>query len=314
MIDKIKVIFMGTPDFAVPVLEGLIENYEVVLVVSQPDKKTGRHQVLTNTPVKNVALKYNIPCFQPVKIKDEYQEVLAYNPDIIITCAYGQILPKEILNYPRLGCINVHASMLPALRGGAPIHKAIIDGYSKTGITIMYMDVNMDTGDIISQQETDILDTDNLESVHDRLSVIGRDLLLETLPSIINGTNDRVKQDNDKATYAFNIKREEEHIDFNKNKRDIFNLIRGLSPVPGAFCLLDNSEMKVYSATISNRVFPNAKVGEITGLYKDGIGVKCIDGEIIFTMIKPFGKNKMTASSYINGLHNRESMIGKVFE
>ena len=314
MIDKIKVVFMGTPDFAVPVLEGLIENYEVVLVVSQPDKKTGRHQVLTNTPIKNVALKYNIPCFQPVKIKDEYQEVLAYNPDIIITCAYGQILPKEILNYPRLGCINVHASMLPALRGGAPIHKAIIDGYSKTGITIMYMDVNMDTGDIISQQETDILDTDNLESVHDRLSVIGKSLLLETLPSIINGTNDRVKQDNDKATYAFNIKREEEHINFNKNKRDIFNLIRGLSPVPGAFCLLDNLEMKVYSATISNRVFPNSKVGEITGLYKDGIGVKCIDGEIIFTMIKPFGKNKMTASSYINGLHNRESMIGKVFE
>lgn len=314
MIDKIKVVFMGTPDFAVPVLEGLIENYEVVLVVSQPDKKTGRHQVFTNTPVKNVALKYNIPCFQPVKIKDEYQEVLAYNPDIIITCAYGQILPKEILNYPRLGCINVHASILPALRGGAPIHKAIIDGYSKTGITIMYMDVNMDTGDIISQQETDILDTDNLESVHDRLSVIGRDLLLETLPSIINGTNDRIKQDNDKATYAFNIKREEEHINFNKNKRDIFNLIRGLSPIPGAFCLLDNLEMKVYSATISNRVFPNAKVGEITGLYKDGIGVRCMDGEIIFTMIKPFGKNKMTASSYINGLHNRESMIGKVFE
>lgn len=314
MIDKIKVVFMGTPDFAVPVLEGLIENYEVVLVVSQPDKKTGRHQVLTNTPVKNVALKYNIPCFQPVKIKDEYQEVLAYNPDIIITCAYGQILPKEILNYPRLGCINVHASILPALRGGAPIHKAIIDGYSKTGITIMYMDVNMDTGDIISQQETDILDTDNLESVHDRLSVIGRDLLLETLPSIINGTNDKIKQDNDKATYAFNIKREEEHINFNKNKRDIFNLIRGLSPIPGAFCLLDNLEMKVYSATISNRDFSNAKVGEITGLYKDGIGVKCIDGEIIFTMIKPFGKNKMTASSYINGLHNRESMIGKVFE
>ena len=314
MIDKIKVVFMGTPDFAVPVLEGLIENYEVVLVVSQPDKKTGRHQVLTNTPVKNVALKYNIPCFQPVKIKDEYQEVLAYNPDIIITCAYGQILPKEILNYPRLGCINVHASILPSLRGGAPIHKAIIDGYSKTGITIMYMDVNMDTGDIISQQETDILDPDNLESVHDRLSVIGRDLLLETLPSIIKGTNERIKQDNDKATYAFNIKREEEHINFNKNKRDIFNLIRGLSPIPGAFCLLDNLEMKVYSAAISNRVFPNAKVGEITGLYKDGIGVKCVDGEIIFTMIKPFGKNKMTASSYINGLHNRESMIGKVFE
>ena len=161
---------MGTPDFAVPILEGLIENYDVVGVVSQPDKKVGRHQQLVNTPIKEVALKNNIICFQPVKIREDYNNILELNPDIIVTCAYGQIIPKEILDFPRLGCINVHASLLPKLRGGAPIHKSIIDGYDKTGITIMYMDEKMDSGDIISQSETIITDTDNLESVHDRLS------------------------------------------------------------------------------------------------------------------------------------------------
>ena len=164
---NIKVVFMGTPEFAVPVLEGLIENYDVVGVVSQPDKKVGRHQTLVNTPIKDVAVKNNILCLQPEKIKESYDDVLALNPDIIVTCAYGQIIPKEILDYPKFGCINVHASLLPKLRGGAPIHKSIIDGYDKTGITIMYMDIKMDSGDIISQVETIIEDTDNLESLHD---------------------------------------------------------------------------------------------------------------------------------------------------
>ena len=203
-----KVIFMGTPDFAVPVLEGLIENYEVILVVSQPDKKVGRKQELKNTPIKEVALKHNIPVFQPVKIREDYQEIIDLNPDIIVTCAYGQIIPKAILDCPKLGCINVHASLLPKLRGGAPIHKAIIDGYKTTGITIMYMDVKMDDGDIISQKEIDITDDDNLESLHDKLSVLGKELLLETLPSIIDGTNERIKQNEDEVTFAYNIKRE----------------------------------------------------------------------------------------------------------
>ena len=215
-----KVIFMGTPDFAVPVLEGLIENYEVILVVSQPDKKVGRKQELKNTPIKEVALKHNIPVFQPIKIREDYDEIIKLNPDIIVTCAYGQIIPKVILDCPKLGCINVHASLLPKLRGGAPIHKAIIDGYKTTGITIMYMDVKMDDGDIISQKEIEILDSDNLESLHDKLSVLGKELLLETLPSIINGTNERIKQDEAEVTFAYNIKREEEHIDFNKSTRE----------------------------------------------------------------------------------------------
>ncbi len=312
--ENIKVVFMGTPDFAVPILEGLIENYNVVGVVSQPDKKVGRHQELVSTPIKQVAIKNNILCLQPVKVREKYQDILDLNPDIIITCAYGQLIPVEILNYPRLGCINVHASLLPKLRGGAPIHKAIIDGYEKTGITIMYMDVKMDSGDIISQRDTEIIDNDNLESLHNRLSLIGKELLLDTLPEIIKGTNKRIKQNQDEVTYAWNIKREEEHINFNITRREVFNLIRGLSPTPGAFVILDGQEMKVYSSIISDKIFFNRKIGEITGLYKSGIGVNCKDGEIILTSIKPFGKKRMDASSYINGLQNKENMVGKVLE
>ena len=214
LMNKIKVVFMGTPDFAVPVLEGLIENYEVVGVVSQPDKRVGRKQELVNTPIKEVALKHNILVFQPEKIKEDYGDILKLNPDIIVTCAYGQIIPSAILDYPRLGCINVHASLLPKLRGGAPIHKARIDDYGTTGVTIMYMDVKMDSGDIISQREVKILDSDNLESLHDKLSEVGTSLLLDTLPSIIDGSNSRTKQNEDEVTYAYNIKREEEHLDF----------------------------------------------------------------------------------------------------
>lgn len=313
LMNKIKVVFMGTPDFAVPVLEGLIENYEVVGVVSQPDKRVGRKQELVNTPIKEVALKHNILVFQPEKIKENYEDILKLNPDIIVTCAYGQIIPSAILDYPRLGCINVHASLLPKLRGGAPIHKAIIDGYSKTGITIMYMDKKMDNGDIISTSETEILDSDNLESLHDRLSIMGRDLLLQTMPSIINGTNKRIKQNEEEVTYAYNIKREEEHIDLSKTRREVFNQIRGLSPVPGANLLVDGDEFKIYRAEISERKFTNKEIGEVTGLYKEGIGVMTLDGEIILTDIKPFGKKRMSASSYINGLRDK-SLIGKVLK
>ena len=307
-----KVVFMGTPDFAVNVLQGLIDNYEVIGVVSQPDKRVGRHQELVNTPVKELALKYNIPVFQPERIKEDYKDILDLNPDIIVTCAYGQIIPKEILDYPRLGCINVHASLLPKLRGGAPIHKSIIDDYGVTGITIMYMDQKMDSGDIISQREIEILDTDNLESLHDKLSVIGTELLLDTLPSIINGTNNRTKQEESEVTYAYNIKREEEHIDFNKTSREIFNLIRGLSPVPSANAILFEKEMKIYASKILDKNY-NGKCGEIVDVNKEGIVVKTSDSAIILTEIKPFGKKKMDAYSYVNGI-GKDNLIGKVFE
>lgn len=308
-----KIVFMGTPDFAVPILEGLISSYEVLLVVSQPDKKVGRHQILTPTPVKKSALEHGISVFQPEHIKSDYQKIIDCNPDIIITCAYGQMIPNEILKLPKFGCINVHASLLPKLRGGAPIHKSIINGDTKTGITIMYMEEAMDSGDIISQSETEILDCDNLESLHDKLSIMGRDLLLETLPSIFNGTNNRIEQNKDEVTYAYNIKHEEEKIDFTKTNRDIFNLIRGLSPVPSAFCYLDDKVFKVYASRISDDDYPDAKVGEIVKIYKDGIGVKTGNGVIIFTDVKPFSKKRMSAASYLNG-RSCESLIGTSFE
>lgn len=173
----IKVIFMGTPDFSVNVLNSLIDNTNVIGVVTQPDKLAGRKQVLTQPAVKKVALENNIKVIQPTKIREEYQSIIDLNPDIIITCAYGQFLPKEILDYPKYGCINVHASLLPKLRGGAPIHKAIIDGYTTTGITIMYMGLKMDNGDIISQKSIEIEETDNVGTLHDKLSLLGAETI-----------------------------------------------------------------------------------------------------------------------------------------
>lgn len=309
-----RIVFMGTPDFSVNVLQGLIDNYkdDIVGVVSQPDRKVGRHQELKNTPVKDLALKYNILVLQPTNIKEEYDKVLELNPDIIITCAYGQIIPKAILDYPKYGCINVHASLLPKLRGGAPIHHALIDGYDKTGITIMYMDSKMDAGDIIKQKETEITDKDNLESLHDRLSIIGKDLLLEVLPSIIDGTNNRIKQNLDEVTFGYNITREEEHIDFNKSSREIFNLIRGLSPIPGANAILDGNEMKIYDCKIVNTIYNNVR-GEIVDVNRDGFIVCTGDTGILITSIKPFGKKRMDASSFINGI-GKDILIGKVFK
>lgn len=186
-IDIIKeptIIFMGTPEFSVPVLEGLLSKYKVRAIVTQPDKPVGRKGEVKPSPIKEVALKHDILCLQPAKIKDALQEINVLEPDLIITCAYGQILPLELLLIPRLGCINVHASLLPKLRGGAPIHHAIIDGYAKTGVTIMYMAEAMDAGDIITAKEIPVLDEDTASSLHDKLSVLGRDLLLQTLPSI----------------------------------------------------------------------------------------------------------------------------------
>jgi len=308
----IKIVFMGTPDFSVPVLEGLIENYNVIGVVTQPDKIVGRNSIPTPTKVKECALKYSIKVFQPEKIKIEYTEILNLNPDIIITCAYGQIIPKEILEYPKYGCINVHASLLPKLRGGAPIHHAIIDGYDKTGITIMYMDESMDTGDIISMEETIINDEDTVGSLHDRLSLMGRDLLLKTLPNILSGDIKRVKQNNSEATYAWNIKKEEEIINFNKTSREIFNQIRGLNPFPGAYSILDDKIMKIYESKIGNSG-PKTP-GEIINIYKDGIGISTLDGEIIITKIKPFGKKLMDVKDYLNGIKDKSILNGKRFD
>ena len=310
---SLKVVFMGTPEFAVPIVKLLNDSYEVVGVVTQPDKMVGRKKIMTPPPVKVVSEELGLKVFQPRHIKEEYQPILDLKPDLIVTCAYGQIIPKEILSYPRLGCINVHASLLPKLRGGAPIHRAIMDGHSKTGITIMYMNEKMDDGDIISQVETPILDTDTASSLHDKLSVLGAKLLIETLPSIINGTNSRTKQNRDEVTFAFTIKREDERIDFSKTKRDIHNQIRGLNSWPGAYCLYEGKILKVWNSYITDNYFPAMFDGQITNIYDNGFGVKVSNGEIVFTEVQLEGKNKMSAKEFLNGV-NKEEFIGRVLD
>ena len=308
---ELQVVFMGTPEFAVPVLQGLLDNYKVRAVVTQPDRK-GNHGQINISPIKKLANDKAILVLQPEKIKEDYQEIINLKPDIIITCAYGQIIPRELLECPRLGCINVHASLLPKLRGGAPIHKAIIEGHSKTGITIMYMNTKMDEGDIITQEEIEILDTDTASSLHDKLSILGRDLLLKTLPSIINGTNSRTKQDSSQATYAFTLKKEDEKLNFNKTARQIHNQIRGLNSWPGAYCIFEGKILKVWDSFITDN-YPIGFNGQITAIYKEGIGVKVSNGEVVFKIVQPEGKNKMDAISFVNGLRDK-NIVGKVLE
>lgn len=306
----LKVIFMGTPEFCVPILNSLIKNYNVIAVVTQPDKKVGRKKEIVFSPIKKVAIDNNIKVLQPVKIREEYDDIIKLDPDIIITCAYGQIIPEVILNNPKFGCINVHASLLPKLRGGAPIHKAIMYGYKKTGITIMFMDKGMDTGDMISKCEVDILDTDTAETLHDKLSEVSVTLLLNTIPKIINGTNERIKQNEEEATYAYNVSREEEHIDFNKKKDEIYNQIRGLNSWPGAYCNLDNKIIKIWESKKSDKKY-NEENGKIIDITKDGIIVSVCDGSILITNLQLEGKKKVNIKDFINGI-KKEDYIGKI--
>lgn len=294
---------MGTPDFAVPILETLIQNTNVVLVVSQPDKKVGRKQILTKTPIHEVADKYGISVFQPEKIKNDYERILEVKPDIIITCAYGQIIPKVLLDLPRLGCINVHASLLPKLRGGAPLHHAIIDGLDKTGVTIMYMDEAMDTGDIISTIGYDIKSSDTTEDIHDTLRKLGAKLLIDTLPSIVTGTNRRIKQNETEATYGYNITREEEHIDFNKRGILIDRLVRGLYSWPLANTIIGDTEYKIVAGYF---VKGKGNPGMISDISKKVLGIGCLDGTYYVTKIKPAGKKIMDIKDFLNGIDIEE--------
>lgn len=294
---------MGTPDFAVPILETLIQNTNVVLVVSQPDKKVGRKQILTKTPIHEVADKHGISVFQPEKIKNDYERILEVKPDIIITCAYGQIIPKVLLDLPRLGCINVHASLLPKLRGGAPLHHAIIDGLDKTGVTIMYMDEAMDTGDIISTISYDIKSSDTTEDIHDTLRKLGAKLLIDTLPSIVTGTNRRIKQNDTEATYGYNITREEEHIDFNKSGILIDKLVRGLYSWPLANTIIGDTEYKIVAGYF---VKGKGNPGMISDISKKVLGIGCLDGTYYVTKIKPAGKKIMDIKDFLNGIDIEE--------
>ena len=308
-----KIVYMGTPDFSVGPLEKLIKDYEIVAVVTQPDKMVGRKKEIKYSPVKEFAIKNNLKILQPEKIKEDYKEIIDLNPDIIITCAYGQIIPKELLDFPKYGCINIHASLLPKLRGGAPIHKAIINGYDKTGVTIMYMDEKMDSGDIIYQEEIKIENDDNAGSLFDKLSVLGSNMIIKVLPSIINNTNSRIKQDENEVTYAYNITREEEKIDFNKTTKEIYNKIRGLYPWPVGYSTLEGKKVKIYKSEIGTSE-KNGENGEIINIYDNAIGVKTIDGEIKILELQLEGKKKMSVKDYLNGIQDKSTLLKKIFK
>jgi len=302
---------MGTPKFAADILEGLINaNYNIVGVVSQPDKEVGRKRVLTPSLVKQVALKYDIPVFTPHKIKNEYEDILALKPDLIISSAYGQIIPKQILDFPKFKCINTHGSLLPKRRGGAPIQRSIIEGDKETGITIMYMSEKMDEGDILAIEKIDIDIHDTNTTVFDKLSKLGLKMLLEFLPKLFSDDISPVKQNNEEATYSYNLNKDEEHIDFNDDVLKVYNHIRGLLDNPGAYAIIDGKKMKFIKVFFENDT--NTKPGEFKGFENDFLRIDCLNGYIKVYEIKPEGKNTMTAKDFFNGIGR--NIVGDKFE
>lgn len=300
----IRVLFMGTPEFAKTSFKKLYESgYNIIGCYTNPDKPAGRGMKLKYSPVKEYAISKDIPVYQPVKVrnnKEVINEIKNLNPDIIAVVAYGKILPKEILDIPRYGCVNVHSSLLPKYRGSAPMQWAIINGEEKTGVTTMLMDVGMDTGDMLLKEEIDILDSDNLETIHDKLMIIGGDLLVKTLDKLVDGTIARKKQDNN-FSLAPMISRETTHIDFNKNAREIFNFVRGLSPYPGTFMKGENGKIyKVFEVSYEIRECVG-KNGEVINVTKDILEIKCNDGVIRILKIQPENSKRMDIKSFLQG-------------
>lgn len=303
-----KIVFMGTPEFARPILKALNEKYEVVLVVTQADKLKGRKQIPTFSPVKEEAISLNIPVFQPLKLKDDISKIMNADADVLVTAAYGQFVPTKVLNKFKC-CINVHGSLLPKRRGGAPIQRAIIEGDAKTGVTIMQMVKGMDKGVMYAKEELPILDSDNQDSIFDKLSIIGRDLLLNTIEDIYSGKNKGIPQNEEEATISPNIAPYEEEFNFNLSARDIFNKIRGLSHEPGAYFITQGIRVKVYSASIVEDE-SNAAPGTVLETRKHLI-IKCLDKAIEILSLKVEGKKEMEASSFLNGqkLFIKDSLI-----
>lgn len=301
--EQLKIVFMGTPDFACAILEKLIEsNHLVVGVVSQPDKKVGRKQEVRKTPVKLLAELFTIPVIQPVSIREDHDEILALNPDLIVTCAYGQMIPIELLNAPRLGSLNVHASLLPKLRGGAPIHKSIIYGEEKTGVSIMRMVQKMDAGDYMLQKEVLIDELDTAGSLHDKLMVVGGEAIIEAIDQLIEGKAQFVKQDEKLATFAYNISKEEEKIDLDKSVKDVYNHIRGLIPWPVGYIMFHDKKLKIHGVKPSD-IKPQAPLKELF-VEDKRLYLACNGGVIELIEVQLEGKKKCNALEFINGNMN----------
>lgn len=310
-----KIAFMGTPDFSVPILEKLIEDgYEIELVVTQPDRPKGRKRTLTASPVKEAALEHKLNIFQPENLRTSYEEIFKYDIDLIVTAAYGQLLPNELLEYPEYGSINVHASLLPELRGGAPIHYSILQGKKETGITIMYMVEKLDAGNIISQEAIPIEQTDHVGILHDKLSVVGAELLSKTLPDIFNRTNQSIKQDDSKATFAPNISRDLERINWHEANDVVYNHIRGLHPWPVAYTRYKQDRMKIWWAEPDNKIYESGQPGEIIKKNEKSFTVLCGNKKAVkISKIQPAGKRKMSVEDFLRGADDLIE-IGEVME
>lgn len=308
---KMKILFMGTPQFAVPSLGALLERgYEVAAVVTQPDRPKGRKRELTPSPVKVFATERGLPVLQPEKLRspEGVAAVSEIAPDVIVTAAYGQILPKSVLALPRLGCINVHGSLLPRYRGGAPIQRSIIDGEKVTGVTLMYMAEGLDTGDMIAKVEVPITDEDTAGTMFEKLSEAGSKLLLEWLPRIADGTAGRTPQIDEESTYAPNLSREDEKLDWSQSSRRIFDRVRGLNPMAGGFTFLDGEVFKVWGCTIPSpsdvelrSEWTEYAPGAVLETGAFGIRVRTGDGSIVLTDVQPAGKKALKAAEFAKG-------------
>lgn len=308
-----KVIFMGTPAFSVPILQALIdeETIEIVGVVSQPDRKVGRKQIITPPPVKQLAMEHNLTMYQPEKLSgsEEMKEILELDIDLIITAAYGQYVPTKLLNAPTHRSINVHASLLPKYRGAAPIHYAVLNGDEKTGITIMYMEKEMDAGNIISQREIAINDEDDTGILFEKLSLVGRDLLMDTLPAIFAGENESIVQNEDEVTFSPMISKEQEKIDWTLTAREVFNHIRALRPAPGAYTILEDQRFKIWAAEVVEDT-TSAEPGTIIFADTKEMYVACGEGTILSLIeVQPSGKKRMPVTNFLAGTQIEEGTL-----
>ena len=308
-----KAVFMGTPEFAVPTLQALIDHHEVLAVVTQPDKQRGRGKKMQFPPVKEKAVEYDIPVYQPQRARDEefIEELKNLNPDVIVVVAYGQILPESILNIPKYGCINVHGSLLPKYRGAAPIQWAVLDGEEKTGITTMYMEKGLDTGDMIDKAEVVLDKKETAGSLHDKLMVLGADLLLETLKKLEDGTAVREKQNDEESCYAKMLSKDMGQIDFTKSAREIECLIRGMNPWPSAYTFLNGKTLKVWKCSVESGNCGKETPGTIIGVDKKGIHVACGTDKLILEEVQLEGKKRMEADAFLRGCQVTEGTMLK---
>lgn len=310
-----KILFMGTPDFALFSLKALCEKgYEVAGVVTQPDKPKGRGYVLTPPPVKVYALEHGIPVYQPNSLRtEEFASLLEeINPDLIAVVAYGKILPKNVLDYPKYGCVNVHGSLLPKYRGASPMQSAIINGDKVTGITTMFMAEGLDTGDMLLKAECEIAENDNFEDIHDRLGLLGAELLCKTVDGLEAGNITPVPQDHFLATHTAKILKEDCEIDFSKDCDTVHDLIRGLSPIPLSFTHTpDGKLLKVVKSEICERESENAECGKVLSLDNGRIRVSCARGSVNILTVLPEGKGRMSAADFIRG---RKINIGDILK